>query len=83
MSTPEPTPRIYLNEDGDYWVPVEGVPYLIARREAKSIAALSDESIRYIGKEKARLTEHEAGCNCGEPDCYRMVLAYHFEGVVV
>jgi hypothetical protein len=72
-------PTVYLNEEGDYWVEVAGTPYLAARRTAKRIASESgDEKIRYLGKEQARLTEHEVGCN-GD-DCYRTVLAYHFEG---
>lgn len=75
-------PTVYLNEAGDYWVSLEGTPYLLARRAAKNIAEESgDEKIRYVGKEQARLTEHESGCNCGASDCYREVLAYHFAGL--
>ncbi len=74
-------PTVYLNEDGDYWVAVKGTPYLIARRAAKDIADLSDERIKYLGKEEAQLTEHEVGCGCGEADSYKTVLSYHFEGL--
>ena len=66
----------YMNEDGDWWVPVEGTPFREAR--AAVIACMDAPRLAYLGKVTERITEHEYGCNC-EPSCYREVLCYHFE----
>ena len=68
----------YMNEDGDWWVPVVGVSY----RKARSLVrdCLDDDfPLAYRGKEMAWLdSEHEGYCGT---DCSsnRHLLAYHFE----
>lgn len=67
-----------MNEDGDWWVPVEGVPFREAR--ALIVSCLADDfPLAYLGKQVVWLdSEHESGC---ETDCptNRHVNAYHFE----
>ena len=70
----------YMNEDGDWWVPVEGIPFKKAR--ALVVALLDDDCrLAYLGKERQWLdSEHEAGC-CSDDPCPSNlhVLAWHFE----
>lgn len=68
----------YQNEDGDWWVPVEGTSFREAR--AAVIACMDfyvEPKAAYLGKVTARITDHEYGC--GHVTCYREVLCYHFE----
>ena len=79
--TPEAVPGgPYMNEDGDWWVPVEGIPFKKAR--AMVVACLCDvPRLAYLGKVMQYLdSEHEFGC-CSDDPCpfSRYVLAYHFE----
>jgi len=69
----------YMNEDGDWWVPIEGIPFKKAR--ALVVGCLDDDfPLAYIGKEMAWLdSEHEAYCDADECPSNRHVLAWHFE----
>jgi hypothetical protein len=72
----------YMNESGDWWVPVEAASFRKARREVVMCLDYTipdDGTLRYAGKSMAWLdSEHEAGC---DNDCptNRHVLAFHFE----
>lgn len=68
----------YMNESGDWWVPVEGASFRAARAEiVKCLDFTIPEGGRlvYRGKMMARLTDHEYGCDCG---CATERLAFHF-----
>jgi hypothetical protein len=68
----------YMNEDGDWWVPVEGIAFRKARELV--LGCLYDvPRLAYLGKEMQWLdSEHEFGCIDPCPS-NRRVLAYHFE----
>lgn len=55
----------YLNEEGDIWVP-RTVPYLEARRLARSGMEYSADRLAYVGKENAYLTGFARDCDCDE-----------------
>lgn len=71
----------YMNEDGDWWVPVESMSFREARKEVVSCIqyTIPDEgTLVYVGKEMAWLdSEHEGYC---ESECLsnRHLLAWHF-----
>ena len=74
----------YLNEDGDWWVPVKDHSYLAARHEVImhiSYEVPEEGTLRYMGKEKALLcdkhTADEIGPMCDDK-CSRYEEAYHF-----
>lgn len=70
----------YMNDDGDWWVPVEGIPFLKAR--ALVVALLDDDCrLAYLGKERQWLdSEHEGHYpDDGRCPSNRYVLAWHFE----
>ena len=68
----------YMNEDGDWWVPVEGIPFKRAR--ALVVGCLYDvPRLAYLGKMMGWMdNEHEGYC---EHDCpsNRYTLVYHFQ----
>lgn len=74
----------YLNEDGDWWVPVEDAPSFRAARgvvlDHLDYDVPYDGTLRYRGKERTNLCDgdHEVGPECNAT-CSRYVLAYHFE----
>lgn len=72
----------YMNEDGDWWVPVDAASFKQARREIVSCLyyTIPDEGrLAYLGKTMAWLdSDHEGGCDTDCPS-NRHVLAYHFE----
>lgn len=63
----------YMNDDGDVWVP-RTVPYLEARRIARSGVVEYDYRLRYEGKSDTFLLGFTRDCWCedycagGEPD---------------
>ena len=71
----------YMNEDGDWWVPVDAGSFREARAEVVSCIQYSipdDGTLRYKGKEMQWLDdEHEGYCG---PECptNNKRLAYHF-----
>lgn len=70
----------YMNEDGDWWVPVEGIPFKRAR--ALVVSCLDDDfPLAYLGKERQWLDSEHEGHDDEEARCpsRRHVLAYHFE----
>jgi hypothetical protein len=71
-----------MNDDGDWWVPVEGVSFKEARSSVISCLSYSipeDGTLIYKGKSKAWLDcEHEGGCPEDCPTNFH-VMAYHFE----
>lgn len=73
----------YMNEDGDWWVPVDAMPFREARKEV--VACLDytipeDGTLIYRGKEFAWLdSEHEAGCDRDECATTKRLLAFHFQ----
>lgn len=78
-----------MNEDGDWWVPVEGIPFKKARELVLScLDAPIVPRLAYIGKEMQWLdSEHEGHYGDDSEDgpeseacpSNRYVLAYHFE----
>lgn len=58
-------PGPYLNDDGDVWVP-RTVPYLEARRLAKTGYFEYGDRLVYIGKSGARLLGFSRACRCDE-----------------
>ena len=72
----------YCNEDGDWWVPVAGVPFKKARELVLSCIQYdipSEGALAYRGKETVWLdSEHEGYCG-DECETNRNLLAYHFE----
>jgi len=72
----------YCNDDGDWWVPAEGISFKKARALVVGCLRYSipeDGRLAYLGKENQWLdTDHEGYCG---PDCKTnlRVLAYHFE----
>ena len=79
-STPEGP---YMNGDGDWWVPVEGIPLSKARSLVVSCLSYSipdDGRLSYEGKEMQWLdSEHEGHDDTGDCPSNRRVLAWHFE----
>jgi hypothetical protein len=79
--TPEAAPEgPYCNDDGEWWVPVEGIPFKKAR--ALVLGCAYDGRLAYLGKEMQWLdSEHEGHDGDDGEDCpsNRYVLAYHFE----
>ena len=75
---PAVPPGPYMNEDGDWWVPVEGISFRAAR--AAVVSCLDTVfPLAYKGKEMAWLDSvHEGYCDA-ECSTNRQVLAYHFE----
>lgn len=73
----------YMNESGDWWVPVDLASFREARREVVMCLDYTipeDGTLRYVGKTMAALdSEHEFGCTEGECPTTRRMLAYHFE----
>ena len=75
----------YMNEDGDWWVEVEGKSFAEARREivmCLSYDIPDDGTLVYKGKERSRLCDEHTGEDVGpmcNATCSRNVLAYHFE----
>lgn len=71
----------YMNEDGDWWVPVSAASFRAARSAITSCLQYSipDEgTLVYKGKTMAWLdSEHEGWCG-EECKSNRHVLAYHF-----
>ena len=68
----------YMNEDGDWWVPVEGVPFRKARAEVVSCLQFGvpeEGRLAYLGKEMAWLGGEDAYDTAHQEH----VLAYHFE----
>jgi hypothetical protein len=66
-------PKVFIDDDGSYWVPVAAAKYLEARRAAHSLAQEclgSDfEGLKYNGRKTVWLTDHEAGCTCEAEGC--------------
>lgn len=76
-------PGPYMNEDGDWWVPVEG--HSLAQARALVLGCLyysipSEGRLAYLGREMAWLDSEHDPDSCGE-DCEsnRRLLAWHFE----
>jgi hypothetical protein len=74
-----------MNEDGDWWVPVEDASFASARREVVSCQSYdipSEGTLRYRGKMTTTLCDadppHEVGPEC-DATCSRRVEAWHFE----
>jgi hypothetical protein len=69
----------YMNEDGDWWVPVAGIAFRQAR--ALVTGCLDDCRLAYLGKMMVWLDSEHAAGDCGSEECpyRRHVLAYHFE----
>lgn len=71
----------YMNEDGDWWVPVDAAAFREAR--AKVVGCLvydipEDGTLVYLGRVHAWLdSEHEYGCDEDCPTVHR-VEAWHF-----
>ena len=70
-----------MNEEGDWWVPVEGVPF---RKARALVASCLDDDIplAYLSRERQWLdSEHEGhdGDDARRCPSNRYVLAYHFE----
>lgn len=55
----------YLNEQGDIWVP-RTLPYLEARRVARTGLSDWDDRLVYVGKENAALLGFTRDCQCEE-----------------
>jgi hypothetical protein len=77
-------PGPYMNEDGDWWVKVEGHSFKQARHEILMCLGYDvpyDGTLVYKGKEKTFLCEEhsadEVGPMCNST-CSSVVLAYHF-----
>lgn len=69
----------YMNEDGDWWVPVEAMSYLAARRFVRGHLYGDDNRLVYKGKEMAWLdSAHEAHPRDEECGTSRHLLAWHF-----
>lgn len=72
----------YMNEDGDWWVPVDAASFRTARAEIVSCIQFSipgEGTLKYRGKETVWLdSEHEGYCG-DECPTNRHVLAWHFE----
>ena len=73
----------YMNDDGDWWIPVEDGSFHEARRRV--VACLSyeipdDGTLIYVGKVTTTLcdADHEVGPDC-DASCSRRVLAYHWK----
>jgi len=73
----------YMNDDGDWWVPVDAASFRQARHEVVSClqySVPSDGHLAYIGKEKVWLdAEHEGHDDPAGCEASYHVLAYHFE----
>jgi hypothetical protein len=75
----------YMNESGDWWVPVDAASYREARAEVVSCIQYQipeDGTLLYRGKETVWLdSEHEGHDGDDGEDCpsNRHVLAWHFE----
>jgi hypothetical protein len=69
----------YCNDDGDWYVPVEGNSFKKAR--ALVVSCLYDvPRLAYLGKKTVWMdSEHEAGCDKETCPFNRYALAYHFE----
>jgi len=70
----------YCNDDGDWWVPVEGIPFKEAR--ALVLSCVDCPRLAYLGKEREWLdSEHEGhyGDDGGGCASNRYVLAWHFQ----
>lgn len=72
----------YMNEDGDWWVPVSAMHYLEARRYVKQHLYGEPEDTRliYRGRETVALDTAHAAFDCEPDECestYR-VEAWHF-----
>lgn len=69
----------YCNEDGDWWVPVEGIPFKKARELVRG--CMWSPRLAYLGKEKQWLDSEHEGHDGGDERCpsNHYVLAYHFE----
>lgn len=72
----------YCNEDGDWWVPVEGIRFYQARALVVGCLPYSvpeDGRLAYVGKVTQWLdSEHEGYCG-EECETNLRVLAWHFE----
>ena len=69
----------YCNEDMDeWWVPVSAQPNRMKAAHEVRMCMDPDSRLRYLGREDARLTDHEPDCGCG---CEQTVTAWHFEAV--
>jgi len=55
----------YLNESGDIWVP-RTLPYLEARRVARTGMSEWDDRLRYVGKSDAQMLGFTRDCQCDE-----------------
>jgi hypothetical protein len=73
----------YMNEDGDWWVPIEDGTFREAR--VRVVGCLSydipgDGTLVYVGKTLSTLcdADHEVGPEC-DATCSRTVLAYYWK----
>ena len=74
----------YCNDDGDWWVPVEGIPFKKARELVVGCLDYSipdDGTLIYRGKEMAWLDDEHEGHYEGDDECpsNRHALAWRFE----
>ncbi len=70
-----------MNEFGDIWVP-RTVPYLAARKVARTGMDVWDDRLVYVGKEDAELLGFARDCRCDE-HCElrdRCVTCTHYHG---
>ncbi len=68
----------YMNEDGDWWVPVDGISFAKARAEIVSCLQYSvpeDGTLIYRGKEMAWL----GGEDAFDTEHQEHILAWHFQ----
>ncbi len=68
----------YMNDDGDWWMPVDAWSWNDAQSEAASMARDSDGVTRYEGKADAHLCDGWAE-GCESTDHQR--LSYHFRTI--
>ena len=56
----------YMNDDGDIWVPARTVPYLEARKIARTGVQEYGDRLVYVGKSEATLFGFTRDCLCDE-----------------
>jgi len=72
-----PSPGPYMNDDGDWWFPVDAWTWNEAQSEASDMARDSDGVARYIGKEQGVGCHDHEDWEYSEDECCRRT-AYHF-----
>lgn len=76
-------PGPFLNDMGDWWVPVDVVPNYVKARALVLQHIEHPTKVQFVGKEMARLTDHEFSCDGVHRDgtCFRDVESWHFQDV--